>query len=138
MIRIENEIRRHFETAFMCLRQTISESKINSVDQHRSKDFTTEYILLLNKHKNAVDTTEYLKNGDVVHCTVCSILEYFVHVEIKTQDTRNKGQIHISKLARKWIEKCEDAVEIGDIFQAKIISDDYFDSKYGWSLTRIY
>lgn len=138
VIRIEDDIRRYFDAAFMCLRQTIAESKINSVDQHRSKDFTTEYILLLNKQKNAVDTTEYLKNGDVVHCTVCSILEYFVHVEIKTQDTRNKGQIHISKLAKKWIEKCEDAVEIGDIFQAKIISDDYFDSKYGWSLTRIY
>lgn len=138
VFRIEDGIRRYFDAAFMCLRQTIAESKINSVDQHRSKDFTTEYILLLNKQKNAVDTTEYLKNGDVVHCTVCSILEYFVHVEIKTQDTRNKGQIHISKLAKKWIEKCEDAVEIGDIFQAKIISDDYFDSKYGWSLTRIY
>jgi len=138
VIRKENEICRYFDTAFMCLRQTIAESKINSVDQHRSKEFTTEYILLLNKQKNAVETTEYLKNGDVVHCTVCSILEYFVHVEIKTQDTRNKGQIHISNLAKKWIEKCEDAVEIGDIFQAKIISDDYFDSKYGWSLTRIY
>lgn len=138
VIRIENEICRYFDTAFMCLRQTISESKINPVDQHRSKDFTTDYILLLNKQKNAVDTKEYLKKGDVVHCTVCSILEYFVHVEIKTQDTRNKGQIHISKLAKKWIEKCEDAVEIGQIFQAKIISDDYFDSKFGWSLTRIY
>lgn len=138
VIKTENEICRYFDTAFMCLRQTISESQINPVDQHRSKEFTTEYILLLNKQKNAVDTTEYLKNGDVVHCTVCSILEYFVHVEIKTQDTRNKGQIHISRLAKKWIEKCEDAVEIGDIFQAKIISDDYFDSKYGWSLTRIY
>ena len=38
----------------------------------------------------------------------------------------------------EWIGRCEDAVEIGDIFQAKIISDDYFDSKYGWSLTRIF
>lgn len=47
-----------------------SNSRINDVDQHRSKEFTTEYILLLNKQKNAVNSTEYLKNGDVVHCTV--------------------------------------------------------------------
>lgn len=138
IIRMENELRKYFDTAFMCLQQAISDSKINVAEQHRSKEFTTEYILLLNKQKSAIDSTEYLKNGDVVHCTVCSISEYFVHVEIKTQDTRNKGQIHISKLAKKWIERCEDAVEIGDIFQAKIVSDDYFDSKYGWSLTRIF
>ncbi|MBD5449562.1 MAG: hypothetical protein HDR28_05300 [Lachnospiraceae bacterium] len=138
IIRTESELQKYFETAFMCLQQTISDSRINDMDQHRSKEFTTEYILLLNKQKNAVDSTEYLKKGDVVHCTVSSISEYFVHVEIKTQDTRNTGEIHISKLAKKWIEKCEDAVEIGDIFQAKIISDDYFDSKYGWSLTRLF
>ena len=115
-----------------------SNSKINDVDQHRSKEFTTEYILLLNKQKNAVNSTEYLKNGDVVHCTVSYVSKHFVHVKIKTQDTRNIGQIHISKLTEKRIEKCEDAVKIGDIFQAKIISDDYFDSKYGWLLTRIF
>ena len=97
-----------------------------------------EYIALLNKQKNAIDTTEYLKNGDVVHCTVSFISGVFVHVEIKTQDTRNRGQIHISKLDKRRIKRCEDAVEIGDIFQAKIISDDYFNSKYGWSLTRIF
>lgn len=138
IIRTENELQRYFETAFMCLQQAISNSRINDMDQHRSKEFTTEYILLLNKQKNAVDSTEYLKNGDVVHCTVSSVSNKFVHVEIKTQDTRNIGQIHISKLTKKKIKKCEDAVEIGDIFQAKITSDDYFDSKYGWSLTRIF
>ena len=42
-----------------------SNSRINDVDQHRSKEFTTEYILLLNKQKNAVNSTEYLKNGDL-------------------------------------------------------------------------
>lgn len=138
IIRTKNELQRYFETAFMCLQQAISNSRINDMDQHRSKEFTTEYILLLNKQKNAVDSTEYLKNGDVVHCTVSSVSNKFVHVEIKTQDTRNIGQIHISKLTKKKIKKCEDAVEIGDIFQAKITSDDYFDSKYGWSLTRIF
>lgn len=138
IIRRESELQRYFETAFMCLQQAISDSRINDEDQHRSKEFTTEYILLLNKQKNAVDSTEYLKKGDVVHCTASSVLKNFVHVEIKTQDTRNIGQIHISKLTEKRIKKCEDAVEIGDIFQAKIISDDYFDSKYGWSLTRIF
>lgn len=70
----------------------------------------------------------------------CNLLQkvLIIHVKIKTQDTRNIGQIHISKLTEKRIEKCEDAVKIGDIFQAKIISDDYFDSKYGWLLTRIF
>ena len=137
IIRTESELQRYSSTAFMCLQQAISYSRINDADQHRSKEFTTEYISLLNKQKNAVDSTEYLKNGDVVHCTVSSVSEYFVHVEIKTQDTRNIGQIHISKLTKKEIKKCEDAVEIGDIFQAKII-EDYFDPKYGWSLTRIF
>lgn len=138
IIRTESELQRYSETAFMCLQQAISNSRINDVDQHRSKEFTTEYILLLNKQKNAVNSTEYLKNGDVVHCTVSYVSKHFVHVKIKTQDTRNIGQIHISKLTEKRIEKCEDAVKIGDIFQAKIISDDYFDSKYGWLLTRIF
>lgn len=101
IIRTENELQRYFETAFMCLQQAISNSRINDMDQHRSKEFTTEYILLLNKQKNAVDSTEYLKNGDVVHCTVSSVSNKFVHVEIKTQDTRNIGQIHISKLTKK-------------------------------------
>ena len=122
----------------MCLKNVTEESEINSADQHRSKEFTTDYIFLLNKQKSAVDSTEYLKIGDIVHCTVCYIKGYFVHVEIKTQDTRNKGEIHISRLGKKWIEKCEDAVKIGDIFQAKIISDDYFKTQYGWSLTRIF
>lgn len=138
IIRNENQINKYFETAFMCLNQVTIESEINPADQHRSKEFTTDYILLLNKQKSAIDSTEYLKNGDIVHCTVCYITEYFVHVEIKTQDTRNQGEIHISQLDKRWIEKCEDAVEIGDIFQAKIISDDYFATQYGWVLTRIF
>ena len=138
IIRTESELQRYSETAFMCLQQAISNSRINDVDQHRSKEFTTEYILLLNKQKNAVNSTEYLKNGDVVHRTVSYVSKHFVHVKIKTQDTRNIGQIHLSKLTEKRIEKSEDAVKIGDIFQAKIISDDYFDSKYGWLLTRIF
>ena len=138
IIRTESELQRYFETAFMCLQQAIKDSKINDEDQHRSKEFTSEYILLLNKQKNAVDSTEYLKKDDVVHCTVSSISKKFVHVEIKTQDIRNIGQIHISKLTEKKIDKCEDAVKIGDIFQAKIISDNYSDSKYGWLLTKIF
>ncbi len=138
IIKSQNKMNEYFNIAFMCLRQVIAETKINMVDRHRSKEFTTEYILLLNKQKDAVSSTEYLKKGDVVHCTIFFISEYFVHVKIKTEDTRNIGQIHISRLAKKWIEKCEDVVKIGDIFQAKIISDDYFESKYGWSLTKIF
>lgn len=138
VIRDENETYKYFESAYTCLRQVMEETKIYKADQHRSKEFTTEYILLLNKQKSAIDSTEYLKCGDIVHCTVSSIKEYFVHVEIKTQDTRNTGQIHISNLARKWLERCEDEVKIGDIFQAKIISTDYFATKYGWKLTKIY
>ncbi len=138
IIKNEDEVYRYFEIAYTCLRQVMEETKIYKADQHRSKEFTTEYILLLNKQKSAVDSTEYLKCGDIVHCTVSSITEYYVHVEIKTQDTRNKGQIHISKLDRRWLERCEDEVEIGDIFQAKIISSDYFASKYGWKLTKIF
>ena len=138
IIRNEIEFQGYAETALMCLRQAIVDSKINAMEQHRSKDFTTEYILLLNKQKKAVDSTEYIKKGDVVHCTVTSISKEYISVTIKTQDTRNRGKIHISKLTNEDIERCEDVTKIGDIFQAKIISKDFYASKNGWSLTRIF
>ena len=137
VIRDENQINRFLDTALTCLKENISNSTIGLAEAHRSKEFTTEYILLLNKQKGAVESKDYIKKGDIVHCTVYSISEYFVKVNIKTDDVRNIGQIHISRLAKKWVAKCEDEVKIGDIFQARIISDDFYENKYGWYLSKI-
>ena len=137
VLRDDNQLFRYLQTAITCLNQTIEESKIAHMDQYRSKEFTTDYVLMLNKQKEAVNSSEYLKKGDIVHCTVYAISEYYVNVYIKTDDTRNIGEINISQLSKKYVENCKNEVSIGDIFQAKIVNDDYFETKYGWKLTRI-
>ena len=51
---------------------------------------------------------------------------------------RNLGTIHISRIARKYIADIHNEAKIGDIFQAKIINDDYYENHWGWDLTKIF
>lgn len=75
--------------------------------------------------------------GDIVHCVVESISESFVNVTIRTEDSRNYGSIHISQVADRYIPKLSDEVKLAETFQAKIIAD-FYESRYGWKLTRLY
>ena len=86
----------------------------------------------------AAASNKFLKKGDIVHCTVTSINPYAVGVTIKTDDARNYGSIYISRIARKYIEDIHDEVSIGQIFQAQIINDDFYEKPWGWELSKIF
>ena len=88
-------------------------------------------------YNKKIDSKEFLKVGDVVHCVVESMNSSFVYVKLKTEDSRNYGSIHISKITGKYIQNLSDEVSIADAFQAKIIGD-FFDSDFGWKLSKVF
>jgi exosome complex RNA-binding protein Csl4 len=119
-------------TAVSCIDNTIKSFRdIPFKELHRSRDVTNALIATVNSYTTKKNIVNYLKKDDIVHCTVFSIARSYVNVNIKTDDDRNYGSIHISKLAKKWIEDIHSEVNIGDIFQARIISDDFYESRYG-------
>lgn len=80
----------------------------------------------------------FLKKGDIVHCTVTAIKPYSVDVKIKTDDARNYGSIYISRIAKKYIADIHDEMVVGQIFQAMIINDDFYEKPWGWELSKIF
>ena len=80
----------------------------------------------------------FLKKGDIVHCTVTSMNPHAVKVSIKTDDARNYGSIYISRIAEKYIKDIYDEISIGEIFQAQIINDDFYEKPWGWELSKIF
>ena len=95
-------------------------------------------ISFVEAQTEATENQSFLKKGDVVHCTVTAIKAYCVDVSIKTDDARNYGSIYISRIAPKYIENLEDEVTLGEIFQAKIINDDFYEKPWGWELSKIF
>ena len=81
---------------------------------------------------------DFVKLLSDVHCTVTAIRNSWLEVQLKTNDARNLGTIHISRIARKYIADIHNEAKIGDIFQAKIINDDYYENHWGWDLTKIF
>ena len=135
----EREMQRVMQAAITCLDSACSVcDKIPNGDQHRSKEITTSMINFAEQQTKAVANKSFLKGGDVVHCIVVAINDSFVDVKIKTDDARNYGSIHISKIAKKYIEDLRDEVCIGEIFQAQIINDDFYERPWGWELSKIY
>lgn len=106
-------------------------------DQHRSREITISMIAFAEKQAKAVESDSFLKEGDIVHCTVTATNSSYVNVVIKTDDARNYGSIHISQLAKKYISNIKDEITIGQIFQAKII-DQEFDKRWGWKLSKLF
>ena len=106
-------------------------------DQHRSREITLSMIGYAEKQAKAVECSSFLKVGDIVHCTVTAMNLSFVNVAIKTDDARNYGSIHISQLAKKYISDIKDEMTIGQIFQAKIIGEE-FNEKWGWELSKLF
>lgn len=139
VIKNEAEMQRVMQAAITCLDSACSMcDKIPVSDQHRSKDITTAMISFAEEQTKAVANKSFLKGGDVVHCTVIAINESFVDVRIKTEDARNYGSIHISKIAKRYIEDLRDEVHIGEIFQAQIVNDDFYERPWGWELSKIF
>ena len=107
-------------------------------DKHRSKEVTLSMIEFAEKQLDALASKEFIKKGDIVHCTVTSVNKYSVNVRIKTEDSRNYGSIYISRIAKKYIEDIYKEIKIGQIFQAKIINDDFYEKSWGWELSKIF
>ena len=98
--------------------------------QRKNNDFCfiTVNKKVVSKTNKAIESKSFLKSGDIVHCTVVSVNPYVIGVVIKTDDSRSKGSIYISNFANKCIKKLEDEIKVGEIFQAKIINEDYYEN----------
>lgn len=126
------------QIAVSCLDETVRKcTYIPYENLHRSREVTDCLLEIANEYTQVKNSTHYLKRGDVVTCVVNSIKDYYISVDIKSDDERNYGQIHISKIAKKYISDIREEVRLSQIFQAKIINDDFYESRYGWELSMI-
>lgn len=131
----EDSFNRTLNTVCSCIEQCISSSKDISDDLLlRSKKFTKRLTQSLNTYIDKSNLTEFLNKGDIVSCQVTAINEYNIEIKIKTEDSRKKGSIHISKIANRRINSISDEVELGEILQAKLLSN-FDDYPFGWSLS---
>lgn len=124
-------------TAIMCLEKVVKDTSIPVNDIHRSKEITNRLLDEINKVSVAKASDSFLKKGDIVHCTVTGVNSSFINVSIKTEDSRNTGSIHISEVTGQYIADLKSEITVGEIFQAQILNDDYFESKWGWELTKL-
>lgn len=125
--------------AITCLDSACAECKdIPLQERHRSKEVTNSMISFAEAQTKASQDNAFLKKGDIVHCTVSAIKSYSVDVTIKTDDARNYGSIYISRIAQKYINDIHDEICVGQIFQAQIINDDFYEKPWGWELSKIF
>lgn len=138
LIKDETKLEQRLKCSISCLDEVLGNSKdIPESEKHRSKEITKEILEKAINYSRKIDSKEFLKVGDVVHCVVESMNSSFVYVKLKTEDSRNYGSIHISKITGKYIQNLSDEVSIADAFQAKIVGD-FFDSDFGWKLSRVF
>lgn len=124
-------------TSIMCLDKALEDKRVPSNEKHRSKEITNKLLEEISKVSDAKYSKAFLKKGDIVHCTVESVNSSFIYVAIKTDDSRNKGSIHISRVTGAYIENLKDEVRIGEIFQVRILNDNYYENEWGWQLSKI-
>lgn len=132
-----SKIEKFMDIAVSCLEEAISRSGGIDKNSHRSREFTSILLEVVSQYSAALNNNEYLKVGDEVTCIVRVVRDYYAEVYIKTSDYRNYGEIHISKIARRYINNVKDELKIGDTIKAKILKDDFFENGYGWSLSMI-
>lgn len=133
------QMQRSFQIAVMCVEKAIEQVKANgiSVDLHRRREVTQEIISNVLSVTQAQQNSSFLKPGDIVHCTVIGVDKSYVNVQIKTEDSRNNGSIHISQMSNQRIDNLRMHVKIGDIFQAKILQESEYDKQWGWALSKL-
>jgi len=134
----KNDVLTHINTSCTCLDEAISNSAdIVPENMHRNREFSLRLLDIASRFTAAKSNKSYLKKGDIVSCLVTAIKDYYVVVELREEDERNRGSIHISKIAKKFIDDIHDEVRLGDIIQAKIMNQDYFETPHGWNMTMI-
>lgn len=138
LIKDPSKLEQYTRSAVSCLTETLGVySAIPVNERHRNKDITKDLLHRVNSLSQAAKDKEFLQVDDIVHCVVLSVDSSFLNVKLKTEDSRNYGYIHISNVTGRYIFNLADEVSVSDTFQAKIISD-FYDSKFGWQLTRVY
>lgn len=137
-IQNSKDMDKNLRTATTCLDKVLASSEVLEKEYHRNREITNRLLSEIGKFSVAKKNDTFIKKNDLVHCIVTGVGEAFVYVDIKTEDARSTGTIHISNVNGKYISNLKNEVEIGTIFQAKIISDDYFASRRGWGLTKVF
>ena len=131
------KLRRTLNTACTCIMEAIKKSEdISSDIIFRSKDFTYRMLNEVKQYSEVVETAEHLEVGQIVICYVTAIRPYIVEVELRTDDKRKNGSIHISHIADRFIKDISSEVGLGQMLQAKIISN-YNEKGPGWDLSLI-
>lgn len=141
--RDEAEFNRKLNTACTILNDSLEEYRQqdqaalteNGNTPDRSRKLTEILTKHIRQYTKEVQNTHFLKKGDTVQCLVDSINNYAVSVTLKTEDERNKGSIHIRNVGDFFVRDLNDYFRLGQIIEAKIISDDFVASGYGWSLS---
>lgn len=138
VIKSQEELKELFTIATSCLDEAISRnSSIKPDNLHRSRELTQTLLEVASEYSQALNNTDYLKKNDIVTCVVKKIENHYFLVEIKTDDIRTNGLIHISNIADRYIKNIREEVKIADIIQAKIINEDYHEKRFGWELSMI-
>lgn len=138
LIKDPSRLEQHTRTALSCLNETLQAYSAIPIDErHRNKDITKDLLQRIVSLSKEEQQNKFLKVGDVVHCIVSSVDSSFIDVKLRTEDSRNCGYIHISNVTGNYISNLADVVSVSDTFQAKIIAD-FYDSRFGWKLTRVY
>lgn len=131
----EKSFGRALNTACSCIEECIrNSSDISNKDLSKSRDFTNRLTERIKEYNAKIGSTKFLKKGDVVLCQVTAIREYNIQVDIKADDSRKNGSIHISNIADRKIISISDEVKLGEVLTAKILSN-YEDYPFGWSLS---
>ena len=128
---------RLLNTACTCIQNTIKQS--TDIPQEvifRSKDFTTRMLKEVQTYSLEKGNDQHLVVGQIVSCQVTAITPYTIEVELRTDDERKQGSIHISNIADRHIQNISDEVQLGEILQAKIICG-YNENErvHGWDLS---
>ncbi|MEL1135008.1 AIPR family protein [Desulfitobacterium sp. THU1] len=128
---------RELHTACTCVENTINASGDIPADiRFRSRDFTFRLLKEVEKFTSTRNSDEHLCVGQIVSCQVTALRLYNIEVELRTDDGRKRGSIHISNIANRYIQNISDEAQLGEILQAKIITE-FNAQTYGWGLSLI-
>ena len=110
---------------------------INGNDISRTREFTAEIVSKLGSHIDdiSVDRTILpLVCGNHFRCKVIGWGRAFAYVEII--DHKEAGQIHISNIAKYYINDISEMFKVGQIIDATVISD-MPNPRYGYELSMV-
>lgn len=137
VLKDKEKFKQYIDMAIGCIDKVLIINKaIPKDEQNRTKDITMQILDASMELNHDVEHTDYLKKGSKVFCTVKHINKSFVSVEIETDDIRNYGFIHISRLTGKYISNLLEEVKLAEKIEAYIL-DNNFNEEYGWELSKI-